>query len=116
MRHERPLFDWYDNGDTPPADGSAMRISRTSAGYVRPMWAGVGSMVIGRQLFDITNGWEREPRRPRPGGRGGDGRRAGCLRLSKRYFGSVDAQQLLDDPHTVIAGDRVLHLRYRVRR
>jgi dihydrofolate reductase len=33
----------------------------------------------------------------------------------KRYFGPVDGQQLLEDPHTVIQGDRVLHLRYRVR-
>jgi hypothetical protein len=28
-------------------------------------------------------------------------------------WGSVDAQHLLEDPHTVIQGDRVLHLRYR---
>jgi dihydrofolate reductase len=34
----------------------------------------------------------------------------------KRYFGSVDTQHLLEDPDTVIQGDRVLHLRYRVRR
>jgi hypothetical protein len=34
----------------------------------------------------------------------------------KRYFGSVSAQYLLEDPDTVIQGDRVLHLRYRVRR
>ena len=34
----------------------------------------------------------------------------------KRYFGSVDSQRLLEDPHTVIQGDRVLHLRYPVRR
>jgi len=34
----------------------------------------------------------------------------------KRYFGSVDAQHLLEDPHKVIQGDRVLHLLYRVRR
>jgi len=34
----------------------------------------------------------------------------------KRYFGSVEAQHLLEDPHVVIQGDRVLHLRYRVRR
>jgi dihydrofolate reductase len=33
----------------------------------------------------------------------------------KRYFGPVDAQHLLEDPHVVIQGDRVLHLRYRVR-
>jgi hypothetical protein len=34
----------------------------------------------------------------------------------KRYFGSVSAQHLLEDPDVVIRGDRVLHLRYRVRR
>ncbi len=34
----------------------------------------------------------------------------------KRYFGPVDAQLLLDDPSVVIRGERVLHLRYRVRR
>ena len=34
----------------------------------------------------------------------------------KRFFGSVDAQHLLEDPHTVIQGNRVLHLCYRVRR
>ena len=33
----------------------------------------------------------------------------------KRYFGSVDAQHLLEDPD-VVMGSRVLHLRYRVRR
>ena len=34
----------------------------------------------------------------------------------KRYFGSVDAQHLLEDPDVVIQGNRVLHVRYRVRR
>ena len=34
----------------------------------------------------------------------------------KRYFGTVDSQHLLEDPHVVIQGDRVLHLRFRVRR
>ena len=34
----------------------------------------------------------------------------------KRYFGSVDAQHLLEDPNVVIQGRRVLHLRYQVRR
>ena len=35
----------------------------------------------------------------------------------KRYFGAIDgAPRLLEDPHTVVQGDRVLHLRYRVRR
>ncbi|WP_345496213.1 dihydrofolate reductase family protein [Nocardia callitridis] len=34
----------------------------------------------------------------------------------KRYFGSVDTHHLLEDPDVVVQGNRVLHLRYRVRR
>lgn len=34
----------------------------------------------------------------------------------KRFFGSVNAQHLLEDPAVVIQGNRVLHLRYPVRR
>jgi dihydrofolate reductase len=34
----------------------------------------------------------------------------------KRFFGSIDSQHLLEDPHVVIQGDRVLHLRFKVRR
>jgi dihydrofolate reductase len=34
----------------------------------------------------------------------------------KRYFGSMEGQHLLEDPHVVIQGDRVLHLRFKVRR
>jgi dihydrofolate reductase len=34
----------------------------------------------------------------------------------KRFFGSVAGQHLLDDPHLVLPGERVLHLRFRVRR
>ena len=38
------------------------------------------------------------------------------LGSDKRYFGSVQAQHLLEDPDVVIQGDRVLHPRYPVRR
>ena len=34
----------------------------------------------------------------------------------KRYFGSIDGQHLLEDPHVVIPGDRLLHLKFKVRR
>jgi dihydrofolate reductase len=34
----------------------------------------------------------------------------------KRYFGGIEGQRLLEDPHVVIQGDRVLHLRFKVRR
>jgi dihydrofolate reductase len=33
----------------------------------------------------------------------------------KRYFGRVDGRHLLEDPDVVIQGDRVLHLRFKVR-
>jgi len=39
-----------------------------------------------------------------------------AVRPGKRYFGPVDAQHLPQDPDTVIQGDRVPHLRYRVRK
>jgi dihydrofolate reductase len=53
------LFDWYGNGDVEVLGG--MRISQASWEYVRPFWEGVGVTVIGRHLFDITNGWEGRP-------------------------------------------------------
>ena len=168
-----PLFDWYVNGDMELPGTDTMKVSPISAEYVLPMWASIGTIVIGRHLFDITNGWEGSPpagehvvvvsHRPRPDGwhpeasyffaddvaqaiakarelagertvavaAGDVGGQALALGLvdevamdvvpvvfgsGKRYFGSVDAQHLLEDPHTVIQGDRVLHLRYRVRR
>jgi dihydrofolate reductase len=167
-----PLFDWYFNGDTELSGGFG-KVSRTSAEYVRPMWDSIGSMVIGRHLFDLTNGWEGTPpagqhvivvsHRPKPDGwhpeasyhffgdvaqaiakakelaadrtvvvaAGDVGGQALALGLvdelamdvvpvvfgsGKRYFGPVDGQHLLEDPDVVIRGDRVLHLRYRVRR
>jgi dihydrofolate reductase len=171
-----PLFDWYFNGDIDlfETPGGAMKVSQASAAYVKPMWASIGSTVIGRHLFDMTNGWEGSPpagehvivvsHQPKPEGwhpeasyhfvddvaqaiakakelagddrivalaAGEVGGQAFALGLvdevamdvvpvvfgsGKRYFGSVDAQQLLEDPYLVIQGDRVLHLRYRVHR
>lgn len=175
-----PLFDWYFNGDQPlaaqdmadPSPGG-LRVSQASYDHVRPVWDATGCMVIGRHLFDITNGWEGRPptgdhvvvvsHRPKPEGwhpeasytfvddvavaiatarelagdrmvaltAGDVGGQALALGLvdevamdvapvvlgsGKPFFGSVDTQHLLDDPHVVIQGDRVLHLRFRVRR
>jgi dihydrofolate reductase len=135
------------------------------------MWERIGSTVIGRHLFDLTNGWEGTPpagehivvvtHRPRPDGwhpeaschfvddvgaaiavakdlagerdvavAAGEvgGQALGLVDevamdvvpvvfgSGKRYFGSVEAQHLLEDADVVIQGRRVLHLRYRVRR
>jgi dihydrofolate reductase len=168
-----PLFEWYFNGDAEIVDGGPFKVSRDSVGYVRPMWQRIGTTVMGRHLFDLTNGWEGTPpagehmvvvtHRPRPEGwhpeascrfvsdvgraimvakelagdrdvavtAGNVGGQALALGLvdevamdvvpvvfgrGKRYFGSIDAQQLLEDSDVVIQGRRVLHLRYRVRR
>ncbi|MEO3822237.1 dihydrofolate reductase family protein [Actinomadura sp. B10D3] len=67
-----PLHDWYFNGDTPivvkddqqydhSGAGSGFRVSRASAEYVRPMWRSIGTIVTGRHLFDLMNGWEGQP-------------------------------------------------------
>ena len=58
----------------------------------------------------------RPDARGRPRRRGGDGRRPVVLGTGRPYFGTLDAPHLLEDPHVVIQGDRVLHLRFRVRR
>ena len=61
-----PLFDWYVNGEYGLAEDrqdttGQLKVSKASIDYVRPTWAGIGSMVIGRHLFDMTNGWEGRP-------------------------------------------------------
>ncbi|GAA2320794.1 dihydrofolate reductase family protein [Streptomyces kunmingensis] len=169
-----PLFDWYGNGDTPLGDGGGFRISKTSADYTRPMWDSLGVTIMGRRLFDLTNGWDAKPpagehvvvvsHRPRPadwhpeashyhfaddvpeavararelagersvaitaGSIGGQAFALGLVDIvamdvapvffgsGRRYFGAADGQRLLEDPHVVIQGDRVLHLQYRVRK
>jgi hypothetical protein len=57
-----PLFEWYCNGDAEIVDGGPFKVSEASIGYVRPMWERIGTTVIGRHLFDLTNGrtqWSR---------------------------------------------------------
>ena len=73
-----PLFDWYFNGEAEVVNGGPFKVSQASIGYVRPMWERIGTTVIGRHLFDLTNGWEGTPpagehivvvtHRPRPDG------------------------------------------------
>ena len=169
-----PLFDWLVSGDVPLDDSGALKVSQTSYDYVRPYWDEVGVTVVGRHVFDLTDGWDGQPpsgidhvvvvtHRPAPegwdaeapfhfagdvesalataqelagnrtvevaaGDVGGQVLAAGLIdevRMDvvpvvfgsgRRFFGSVDAHHLLEDPDVVIPGNRVLHLRYRVRR
>jgi hypothetical protein len=100
-----PLDQQYDHSGT----GSGLKVSGASAEYVRPMWEAIGTIVIGRNLFDLVNGWEGQP----PAG--GHVVVVSHRSTGKRYFGSIDGQLLLEDPHVVVQGDRVLHLRFKVR-
>jgi dihydrofolate reductase len=179
-----PLHEWYFSGDTPltpsrdskfdhSGAGVRFKVSKASAEYVRSMWDSVGVIVMGRRLFDLTNGWEGDPptgdhvvvvsHRPKPEGWHPDASyhfvddvtaainkaqelaadrtvsvnagEVGSQILAaglvdevaidvvpvvfgsgRRYFGSIEGHHLLDDPHVVLQGDRVLHLRYKVRR
>ncbi|HWM07140.1 MAG TPA: dihydrofolate reductase, partial [Actinophytocola sp.] len=56
-----PLFDWYFNGDTELSarpSGWTFSVSRASADHVQPFWDAINVTVIGRHLFDTTNGWD----------------------------------------------------------
>lgn len=59
-----PLFDWYGNGDVQVVargSGWTFQVSEASAGYVQPFWDAVKVTVIGRRLFDLTDGWDGRP-------------------------------------------------------
>ncbi len=54
------LFDWYDNGDVeiPTAtEGLTFHVSPQSAEHWRSWVTGLGALVCGRTLFDVTDGW-----------------------------------------------------------
>ena len=169
-----PLFDWLTSGDVPLDETGQLKVSQASYEHTRAYWDEVGVTVVGRHVFDLTDGWDGTPpggidhvvvvsHRPAPegwrpeapfrfadgvdaamtiaqelagdrtvevaaGDVGGQMLAAGLvdevamdvapvvLGTGKRFFGSVAAPHLLEDPDVVIAGNRVLHLRYRVRR
>jgi len=171
-----PLFDWYGNGDvevTGADPDRVFKVSAASAGYLRRAWSNAAAGVIGRRLFDITNGWNGRPplgeavfvvtHRPpegwdfpdapftfvtdgvasavaqakelagdrvvsvTPGNVGGQAFQAGLVDevlvdlvpvvfgAGVRYFGHYAGSPLLLEDPEVVQGDRVTHLRYRVR-
>ncbi|MCH5642566.1 MULTISPECIES: dihydrofolate reductase family protein [unclassified Gordonia (in: high G+C Gram-positive bacteria)] len=172
--HPGPLFDWLTTGSVPLDESGVLKVSQESFDYVRPYWDQIGTTIVGRHVFDMTDGWDGQPpsgidhvvvvsHRPAPegwdpeapflfvddieaalaaaqelagdrivevaaGDVGGQVLAAGMIDevrmdvvpvvmgAGKRFFGSLDAQHMLDDPDVVIQGDRVLHLRFRVRR
>ena len=59
-----PLFDWLLGGDVPLDDSGVLTVSQASYDYVRPYWDEIGVTIVGRHVFDLTDGWDGTP----PGG------------------------------------------------
>src|SRR6476660_1572957 len=59
-----PLLDWYPIAATElsaRASGWTFPVSRKAPDYVQPFWDAIKVTVIGRHLFDTTNGWDGNP-------------------------------------------------------
>ncbi|MFK4837765.1 dihydrofolate reductase family protein [Microbacterium sp. ZW T2_14] len=57
------LFDWYEVGDVEVVTASepaSFHLTPTSADYWRDWIGQIGCLVVGRLLFDITEGWKGE--------------------------------------------------------
>lgn len=54
------LFDWYSGGDTEvhwPGMRMVSRVTPASADYLQGTIEGTGALVVGRRVYDYTNGW-----------------------------------------------------------
>jgi dihydrofolate reductase len=55
-----PLFDWYDSGDVAvrwPGMSMVSHVTPPTAGYLRRTISEAGAIVVGRRVYDYTNGW-----------------------------------------------------------
>ncbi|MEJ1112246.1 MULTISPECIES: hypothetical protein [unclassified Kribbella] len=96
-----PLFEWYGNGEVEGVAEAIAKAQELAGDRVVGVAAGdAGGQALALGLVDEV----AMDVVPVVFGKG------------KRYFGSVDSQYLLEEPHVVIQSDRVLHLRYKVRR
>jgi len=56
-----PLFDWYDAGDVEIVNAGetpSFSMDAASADYWRELVGSIGALVVGRRLFDVTDGWK----------------------------------------------------------
>lgn len=55
------LFDWYGSGDVEvhwPGNDMVSRVTPQSAAYLQDIIEQAGALVVGRRVYDYTNGWE----------------------------------------------------------
>src|SRR6478735_3806519 len=58
-----PLFDWFQAGDVEVVNAGDLppfHLTRASAAYWNGLLGEVGCLVVGRLLFDVTDGWKGE--------------------------------------------------------
>lgn len=54
------LFQWYGNGDVETPTGNpdyTVRTSAASAAHLARLYESTGALMVGRRLYDMTNGW-----------------------------------------------------------
>jgi dihydrofolate reductase len=60
-----PLFDWLSNGDVEwkftEKEAHPAHITKASRDFLQAVYPDIGAVVIGRRLFDQTNGWGGVP-------------------------------------------------------
>ena len=59
-----PMFDWLGNGDvawTFPGSEGELHTTQASADFMLDVYGAMAANVIGRRLFDLTNGWDGVP-------------------------------------------------------
>ncbi|TNC23941.1 hypothetical protein [Amycolatopsis alkalitolerans] len=60
-----PLFDYLVGGEVewslPGGEHQPSRSSRATADFMRTKYADIAAVVMGRRVFDLTNGWNGVP-------------------------------------------------------
>ena len=59
-----PMFDWLGNGDVAwsfPGSDDEVRTTQASADFMLSQYRDMAVVVIGRRVFDLTNGWDGVP-------------------------------------------------------
>jgi dihydrofolate reductase len=59
-----PMFDWLGNGDVTwsfPGSDDEVRSTQASADFMLSQYRDMAVVVIGRRVFDLTNGWNGVP-------------------------------------------------------